>query len=588
MVGAALFVGGARSLAKGLDREWILPGEPHAVKTAAVAQDSFKFCALTFDDGPEGTYTPRILDTLKREGVRATFFLVGYRVRPFRSVVLRIKADGHELANHSYSHPYMDKIGLAAAVSQLKRTQDVIFEVAGVTPIFFRPPYGEFNLTIVKAASSLGLRTVLWSVDPADWATPGEQRIRRRVLHQLTNGAVILLHVTHSQTADILPQLIEDLKAEGFHFVTVSEWYRLASGKQTPTAYLAALGRRGESEEQAAKREAAAWERTTDEDRAKALKQTLSESGKSFHVFTNVAPGGSQRSRVLDDLYNYLTGLRRVTPKREASVPPAPEAPALPAPMDAGLPIAVNPFPPQPSFGDLNDYMPTAPRNYSAGVYPRPRVYALISSARLAEFSMVQALFALTGGRLIQGVLVSASTPSERAAADVLANADVPHAVITPDDRANVAAAKVIPVNRGAFAAYLDALGAKPERIYFSLDGASEADIESLARDFSRLGAIAGRAPYDPGDDVRAAWHLPNDMGVARFSPGRSTILAMYARGGPRTLTVTPAMAHLRLVEPDRLPAQAGERPSTIPTRALAVREKIDLTDEPVFLVYAW
>lgn len=589
MAAGVLFAGGARSLAKGIDREWVLPGEPSAVKTAAVAQESFKFCALTFDDGPEGTFTPRILDTLKSEGIRATFFLVGYRVRPYRSVVLRIKADGHEIANHSYSHPYMDKIGRAKAENELKRTQDVIFEVAGVTPTFFRPPYGEFNKTIVGAAAAQGLRTVLWSVDPADWATPGEQRIRRRVLHQLTNGAVILLHVTHSQTADILPQLISDLKSDGFHFVTISEWYRLASGHQTPTAYLASLGKRGESEEEAARSEAAAWERKTEDARAKALKQTLANSPAPFRVFTNVAPEASS-SRVLDDLYNYLSGMREVTPKQSATAPAPIQAPSLSAPMDAGLPMAVSPFPSQPSFGALTDYMPTAPHSYPVGIYPRPRVYAVISSAGLAEYSMIAAVVPLAADRLIQGVLVSAATPSESAAADVLANPSVPHAVITPGDRAKIAAAKVIPVGKDALAAYLDALGAKTERVYLDLDGASPSYLGGFVVDLLNLTVIAGRAPYDPGDDIRAAWHLPADIGVARFSPSRSTILAIYARDGAQKLTVTPAMAHLRLVQPNILPAQPqpGERRTTIPTRALTVGEKIDLSDEPIYLVYAW
>ena len=132
--------------------------------------------------------------------------------------------DGHEIGNHSWSHPFMDRLGDRSALQEVDRTTDVIFQVTGRPPVTFRPPYGAFTRrqrTWLNAHRRLP--TILWSVDPQDWRRPGAATVSNRILRASHQGAIILSHDIHRGTIDAMPQTLDGLTARGLHFVTVSQ-----------------------------------------------------------------------------------------------------------------------------------------------------------------------------------------------------------------------------------------------------------------------------------------------------------------------------------------------------------------------------
>jgi peptidoglycan/xylan/chitin deacetylase (PgdA/CDA1 family) len=211
-----------------LNTAYLLPGGTTKVDRQAIAAS--KFCALTFDDGPDATYTPQVARILERYGVSATFFVVGSRVASRPDDVRALAAAGHEIANHSWSHPDFTTLSYAGQQSELRRCQQQLDKL-GVKARWFRPPYGAFNRGVVKCVAGEGLRPVLWSVDPQDWMSPGAGKIESRVLAGSGNGAVILLHSTNAQTVEALPRIIERLRERGFTFLTMTQWEQAATGK---------------------------------------------------------------------------------------------------------------------------------------------------------------------------------------------------------------------------------------------------------------------------------------------------------------------------------------------------------------------
>ncbi|GIP39276.1 polysaccharide deacetylase family sporulation protein PdaB [Paenibacillus sp. J31TS4] len=197
-----------------------------------------KVIALTFDDGPDPTETPIILDLLKEYNAHATFFVVGNRVDKFPELVKRELAEGHELANHTYHHSYFRK---QASVSrfrdEVRRTQESIQSVTGQRPHLFRPPGGYYSETLVQAAREAGYLTVLWSwhQDTKDWQSPGVDKIVGKVLSNARNGDIVLFHdhvERHPQTAAALKEILPELQKRGFRFVTVSELLQYRKSRQ--------------------------------------------------------------------------------------------------------------------------------------------------------------------------------------------------------------------------------------------------------------------------------------------------------------------------------------------------------------------
>lgn len=180
--------------------------------------------ALTFDDGPHPTLTPRLLEILKAEGVPATFFLLGDRVRLYPEVAARIAAQGFEIGNHSFTHADATMQTDDEIRAEVERTQTLIHEATGRRPTLYRPPYGKHNDALFAVLHEESMTVVNWSVDPRDWQR-GEtsESIRDRILGGAHPGAIVLLHDIHKRSVDAVPEIIAGLRAQGFTFVTAGE-----------------------------------------------------------------------------------------------------------------------------------------------------------------------------------------------------------------------------------------------------------------------------------------------------------------------------------------------------------------------------
>ena len=183
-----------------------------------------KEVALGFDDGPAAD-TPAFVSMLERNHAVATFFLIGRQiVAGDRPTLLRELRDGDALGDHTFSHP--DLVDSGAVRSQLSEPIGEIHALTGYTPCVFRPPYGDYDSAVVDSARSLGLATVLWNVDPADWATPGTGAIEQRVLAQVRPGSIVISHDgggPRGQTLAAYPSIIAALRKRGYRFVTIPQ-----------------------------------------------------------------------------------------------------------------------------------------------------------------------------------------------------------------------------------------------------------------------------------------------------------------------------------------------------------------------------
>ena len=166
-------------------------------------------------------YITSMLDTLKKHRIKATFVLEGRWVKQNPEIAKTIAKEGHELGNHSYTHPDMQRLSMQAAVKEIEDTNKVIQEVTGTKPALFGPPSGSFNDGTVKAASSLGMETILWTVDTVDWRKPAPEVLINRVVTKLHNGALVLMHPTDS-TSQSLETLITSIE-KNYKIIPVGE-----------------------------------------------------------------------------------------------------------------------------------------------------------------------------------------------------------------------------------------------------------------------------------------------------------------------------------------------------------------------------
>lgn len=174
---------------------------------------------LTFDDGPHQNWTPQLLAILKAHNVKATFFVVGEQASKYPELVRAQVRDGHVVANHSEHHVRLSTIPYQKVVLEYAWCNTVLKRITGEQPRYCRPPGGDYNREIVLAASRLGLTTVLWTADPGDYANPGERAIEKKLLLRVKNGGIILLHDGIQETLDVLPHILQTLKADGYEFV---------------------------------------------------------------------------------------------------------------------------------------------------------------------------------------------------------------------------------------------------------------------------------------------------------------------------------------------------------------------------------
>ena len=179
---------------------------------------------MTFDDGPHAQNTPRLLDMLKQRKIHATFFFVGQCVQENPEIVKRIVAEGHDIGNHSWSHPDLAKMSDASVQNEIQKTQDAIVAACGEAPKLMRPPYGAFTARQRNwAHGTWGFKIVLWDVDPLDWKIRNSEHVKMEILKQTVPGSIILSHDIHKTTVDAMPETLDALLAKGFKFVTVSE-----------------------------------------------------------------------------------------------------------------------------------------------------------------------------------------------------------------------------------------------------------------------------------------------------------------------------------------------------------------------------
>jgi peptidoglycan-N-acetylglucosamine deacetylase len=184
---------------------------------------SRKEIALTIDDGPHTPTGDQILDILKRENVRATFFLVGQRMRERPDMVLRMVADGHELANHTQNHYRLPGLKPDQLRREINDPDIELFRIAGRHLELLRPPGVQYDTEVLGAARELGYITVAGSVAAMDFQGVSEDFIVRRVVRRTSNGSIILLHDERQETVEALPRIIAELRRQGYRFVTVGE-----------------------------------------------------------------------------------------------------------------------------------------------------------------------------------------------------------------------------------------------------------------------------------------------------------------------------------------------------------------------------
>ncbi|USG68348.1 polysaccharide deacetylase family protein [Brevibacillus ruminantium] len=186
-----------------------------------------KVVALTFDDGPDPKYTPIILEVLHRNKVPATFFVLGSQADKFPTIMQWIKKAGHEIGNHGYHHDDLHKLTEQEIYDEIKLGEKSILRTTGVLAQYYRPPGGVMTHDVMSAVQSSGYDIIHWSIDPRDWSlSRTASHIAKSVKSNVAPGDIILFHdggLNQRQTIAALQELITDLRAQGYRFVTVSQ-----------------------------------------------------------------------------------------------------------------------------------------------------------------------------------------------------------------------------------------------------------------------------------------------------------------------------------------------------------------------------
>ena len=182
-----------------------------------------KVCALSFDAAWGNEYTERLLNTLDEYKVHATFFLVRQWVEKYPDSVRDIAARGHDVGNHSSTHPHMAQLSASEQLEEINSCNEAIKQLIGTEPTLFRPPYGEYDNKLVQNLRAKDMYCVQWNIDSLDWKDPPADEIVSRIQKKLCPGSIILMHNGASNTAEALPELIEAIQAEGYRIVPISE-----------------------------------------------------------------------------------------------------------------------------------------------------------------------------------------------------------------------------------------------------------------------------------------------------------------------------------------------------------------------------
>jgi peptidoglycan/xylan/chitin deacetylase (PgdA/CDA1 family) len=216
----------------------VLPGSHLYGPVFSSGTANQKIVALTFDDGPYPPYTDKILDILKEKNVKATFFIIGQNAAKHPETIKRIFNEGHQLGNHTYTHKDLLKTEPAAIMSEIERTNSLIYALTGQNMRIARPPHGFRDAVVLNIMALKNLKPVDWSVSGRDWNNHSAKTIAERVISNTKNGSVILLHdgdasaagKTRESTVKALEKIIDELLSEGYRFVTIDEMLRKERG----------------------------------------------------------------------------------------------------------------------------------------------------------------------------------------------------------------------------------------------------------------------------------------------------------------------------------------------------------------------
>ena len=191
-----------------------------SVRSQSISDEVRPVVALTFDDGPNASSTPILLDGLKERKVRATFFLIGENIEKGENekIVKRMYEEGHLIGNHTYTHCNLAKLETGEAKKELEQTDTVIEKITGKQPAFARAPYGELP---VDSEQDLSRMYIGWTVDPLDWMTEDAGAVVKTVVEEINPGDVILLHDCYPSSVQAAIRIVDLLQGKGYEFVTV-------------------------------------------------------------------------------------------------------------------------------------------------------------------------------------------------------------------------------------------------------------------------------------------------------------------------------------------------------------------------------
>lgn len=213
--------------------------EPREIPIYYVETDK-KQVAVSFDAAWGNEQTDTLLDILDKYKVKTTFFLVGDWVDKYPESVKKIAAKGHDVGNHSNTHPHMTQISSADMTGEIQACNEKIKKITGKAPTLFRAPYGDYNNDVVKAVNGCGLYCVQWDVDSLDWKDPTPEQITQNIKSKLKNGSIILMHNGAKNTPEALPMVIETIRDEGYEIVPISkillkgDYFTDVDGKMCP------------------------------------------------------------------------------------------------------------------------------------------------------------------------------------------------------------------------------------------------------------------------------------------------------------------------------------------------------------------
>lgn len=182
-----------------------------------------KTVSISFDAAWGNEHTQKLLDIMKEKNVKSTFFLVGNWVDKYPESVKAIHEAGHDVGNHSDTHPHLPKQTLEKMTSQIEDCNNKIEKIIGVRPTLFRPPYGDYNNDVVETTNKLNMHCIQWDVDSLDWKDPTPEEMLKRIKNKVRSGSIILMHNGAKNTPEALPKIIDMLIGEGYKIVPISE-----------------------------------------------------------------------------------------------------------------------------------------------------------------------------------------------------------------------------------------------------------------------------------------------------------------------------------------------------------------------------